>query len=807
MFKTRLCSLLILLSGIAAHAQLIPKLNSISPEWIQRGTTADIIVTGENLLGITEFVFSGGEEQLSATISSPSKSVRLESTTPNVFSTGAANDNKRVTAKLTISSEAVLGSHEMRVISPEGVSNPLTIRVTDTPEIVEAGGKHSLTNAQEVNLPTGILGKVGEADQTDFFKFFARKNEHLIFDVQASRLGFALDSSLAILDSNGKELARNEDANGFDSFIRFEVPADGNYFLTIRDFEHRGGDAYNYHLAAGALPYVESIFPFGGQRGKTAELKLAGVNLEGAETMKMAIDPNAPGGPQEIRAHTAKGFSNPRQFDVSAFGDFTENEPNNFQTNANEVSVPGNINGHIEKEKDEDVFKFKVGKNQRFIFEIYASRFGSKLDPLITISDAKGNLLQRNDDAMGEDARIDQTFGEAGEYYISIRDLLGRNGENFGYRLTIDPPAPPDFSAKLLADTLRINRGGRTIARIEVNRGGFGGPIEISCDNLPKGISCEPLVIPADFPTGLLLLAANEDAETGSFALELKATGVLKGKKETRSVQPIAGSKPTVRNKRGRVKNVEGKAVGTAYLTVLESAPFDVDWVTLSANVEQNQSTKVIAEVDRQNGFNGNVKISVEGYSAANEPITKSLELKQVTLKTNETRAEISLTAKIDSETGTRPIFIRAEAKVDGQPVVEYSRPMSLRVAEFPFTLNNSLPRLAVTTPPPGATNSTASEAEFSVKAQRRGLFTDDINLAIEGLTEGVSATATNLLRGTGEAGFKLIASEKCKPGTNTLTVVGTADVNGRKFQLRAPGIQFIVNAPSAEANQTAAAK
>ncbi len=806
MFKFRFCSLLFLFSGIAAQAQLIPKLNSISPEWIQRGTTADITLAGENLSQISEFAFSGDKEYFSVIVAPPAKPVvRLEAAA-NVFSTGSANDGKRVAARLTIASDAVLGPHEMRVITPEGVSNPLTIRVTDTPEIVEAGGKHSLANAQQIELPVGIFGKVGVADQTDFFKFSAKKNERLIFDVQATRLGSALDSSLTVLDSTGKELARSEDANGFDSLINFEVPADGDYFLTLRDFQHRGGDAYNYHLTAGALPFVVSIFPFGGQRGKTADLKLKGANLEGAETMKISIDPNAPFGPQEIRAHTAKGFSNPRQFDVSAFGDFMEKEPNNFQTNANEIFVPGNINGHIFKTNDADFFKFKVEKGQRFIFEIYASRFGSKLDPLLTLTDTNGNILQRNDDATGADARIDQTFAEAGEYFISIRDLLGRSGENFGYRLSIDPPVPPDFSAKLLADTLRINRGGRMIARVEVSRSDFSGPIEISCDDLPRGILCEPIVISEDSSTGLLLFTASADADLKSFPLELKAAAVLSGKKETRAVQPVSGSKPTKLDKRGRERKVAVKTVGAAYLTVLEPAPFEVNWLTLIASLEQNQSSKFLAEIERRKGFSGDVKISVEGFSAGNDPIAKNLEVGEITLKTNDTRAEIAMKAKIDSETGVRPIFARAEAKVDGQTVVEFSGPMLLRVTEFPFTLENSLPRLAVTTPAAGVKNSIASEAEFLTKTQRRGLFTDEINLTIEGLPEGVTATSTNFFRGNSEVNFKLTASDKSKPSTNTLTVIGTAEVNGRKFQLRGPGIQFIVNAP-AEVNQTAAAK
>jgi hypothetical protein len=247
----------------------IPKLTIISPEWVQRGTTTDIEITGENLSDITEFSFSG-EEGLSAEPGPPSKSaVRLDSTTPGIFSTGPASDSKRITVKLTISADTTLGNHEIRVITPGGVSNPLQIRVTNIPEMYEPGKNHSVAEAPRVNLPVGIAGRIRVPEQTDFFRFNAKKGELLLFEVQANRIGSPLDSSLALFDSNGKELVRNEDANGFDSFIDFTVPADGDYAVSIRDFQMRGGDNYNYHLIAGAVPYLKSIFPFGGQRGKT----------------------------------------------------------------------------------------------------------------------------------------------------------------------------------------------------------------------------------------------------------------------------------------------------------------------------------------------------------------------------------------------------------------------------------------------------------------------------------------------------------------------------------------------------------
>ncbi len=800
MLKNRPYIFLLLTFLTAANAQPVPQLKSISPEWMQRGTTADVIISGENLSGLTDFAFSG-DENLKAEIAPPARpKVRLESANGNIFSTGAAKDDKRISAKLIISEEASLGSREVRVITPGGISNPLTIRITDTPEINEAGGKHSLTNAQEIEMPIGILGKVGEADQTDFFKFHAAKNESVIFDVQASRIGSALDSSLAILDSAGKELAKNEDAIGMDSFLIFPVPADGDYFVTIRDFEHRGAGNYDYHLTAGTLPYVESIFPFGGQRGKEVNLKLSGVNLEGAEKMKVTLDENAPGGTQEIRAHTAKGFSNPRQFDVSFFPDTNEKEPNNLLTNANEVVAPGNVNGRISKPKETDFFKFKADKGQRFIFEIYASRFGSKLDPLLTLQNAKGEMIQQNDDAMGADARIDQAFAEAGEYFISVRDLLERGGENFGYRISIDPPAAADFSGRLLTDSVRLHRGGRSLVRVEVTRSGFGGAIEILPEDLPKGVTCSPLVIPAEFPTGLLLFSASEDAELGTEPLVLKAVAVLNGKRESRSLQTVVGGK-IVKGKRGAQRKVEGKAVAGAYLTVLEATPFTADWVTLSAGVEQNESTSVMAEVERRNGFSGDIKVSLEGFSAGNEPITRSFNVEpgEIVLKGNDTRAQFKLTAKLDSETGSRPIFVRTESAGN----IQYSRSMPIRIGEFPYVVTTSLPRLTVTAPPIGATNLAAAEAELTVKFQKRGLFTENVNLTLEGMPDGVTFS---ILQNTSDAEIKFTATDKAKPSTNTVVVVGSASVNGRDFKQRAPGIQFIVNAMT-DTSETAAAK
>ena len=137
-----------------------------------------------------------------------------------------------------------------------------------------------------------------------------------------------------MLNAAGKELVRSEDVNGLDSLIDFTVAEDGEYFLQIRDLRYQGGKDYKYRIVAGELPYLDAVFPLGGQRGKSVDVTLRGRNLEGLSNMKLKVEPNAPLGQQEIRAHTARGYSNPVLFDVGEVSEVSETEPNNTSSNA-----------------------------------------------------------------------------------------------------------------------------------------------------------------------------------------------------------------------------------------------------------------------------------------------------------------------------------------------------------------------------------------------------------------------------------------------------------------------------------------
>jgi hypothetical protein len=783
--------LFLLATALAAVAQPAPKLTAISPEWIQRGTTIDVTLTGENLGGVTQILFNG-DAGLTATNQPPAApppanpSVVIESTGGGISRAQPApppRDDKKLVLKVTATSDALLSARELRVVAPGGVSNPLNLNVGQWPEVAKRDSNSSLAEAQPLELPAVISGVLNTAAQTNYYKFKAKKGEDFVFEVDAARRGLALDSSLSVLDTNGKELTRNEDAIGLDSLLFFTAPADGEFMVALRDFRFRGGNEYSYRLTAGPIPYVESLFPFGGARGKPVEVAIMGHNLDGTTKMTLEIAPKAPRS-QEIRVKTPRGYSNLIPFNVSDLNEITEAEPNNALTNAQSAAAPLVINGRIGAAGDVDRFKFKSDKDQKLVCDVAAGRFGSKLDALLILTDTNGTVISQNDDAAAADARIEFDAKKDTEYLLAIRDLTDRGGERFGYRLSVRPPtaaAGPSFTARFLPDATRIHREGTAKVRCEVTRaGGFDGPVRFVFADLPSGVFADPVIVPNGPASGIILLSASKDAPLGSFPIRLTAMGVIGGKNVTVNAEPLSGE----------------NAVRQAYLSVVDSTPYRLELATLSASVEQGQSTTIDVLALRREGFANQIKLSVEGFSAGREPVSKSFDVGEALIKDGESLGKITLKAKMDSEIGTRTIVVGGLAGLDGQLYSQYTQPIPITVTQYPLTLSSTLPRLSLAVLPPGS-ESAAGEAETKIRVDRRAGFNGDVELSIEGLPEGVKSEVPKIPSGVGEVTVKLFATDKSKLGTNfNLKVVGTAVFNDRNYKTRTGNIGLSVAMP-----------
>ena len=95
------------------------------------------------------------------------------------------------------------------------------------------------------------------ASDCDFFSFEAAVGDTIVAEVNARRLDSPLDSALSLTDSDGRQVAFNDDhddkSNGLnthhaDSYLAVTLPASGRYFVKLCDIQQKGGVEYAYRL-------------------------------------------------------------------------------------------------------------------------------------------------------------------------------------------------------------------------------------------------------------------------------------------------------------------------------------------------------------------------------------------------------------------------------------------------------------------------------------------------------------------------------------------------------------------------------
>ena len=142
-------------------------------------------------------------------------------------------------------------------------SNEVIYAVDALPACNEAEPNDDMTNAQPVDLPRIVDGRIGRPGDVDVFRFDARAGDEVVAEVQARRLHSPLDSLLRLTDASGRVLEWNDDNvqkdghlhtdMGFlthhaDSYLSARLPEDGSYFVRLADTRSHGGDAFAYRL-------------------------------------------------------------------------------------------------------------------------------------------------------------------------------------------------------------------------------------------------------------------------------------------------------------------------------------------------------------------------------------------------------------------------------------------------------------------------------------------------------------------------------------------------------------------------------
>ena len=106
---------------------------------------------------------------------------------------------------------------------------------------------------------------------------------------------------------------------------------------------------------------------------------------------------------------------------LSAVKVFSETEPNDKRTQANQISVPTVVVGRLSKSGDSDAYGVSVKDGQTLVVSATANQIlKSPMDAVLQLTDLRGNVLAQSDDVRGLDPQIVFTADADQDFLIRI---------------------------------------------------------------------------------------------------------------------------------------------------------------------------------------------------------------------------------------------------------------------------------------------------------------------------------------------------------------------------------------------------
>ncbi|MEN6407501.1 MAG: PPC domain-containing protein [Thermoguttaceae bacterium] len=136
-------------------------------------------------------------------------------------------------------------------------SNELPLAVGDWPEVLEKEPNDSTAQAQTIEPPTAVNGRIQRPGDVDCYRLDVKAGSQLILEILARRLDSPLDSVVTLLDANGRQVAQNDDyedesmpqiTHQADSRLSWTFKKSGVFFLRVADIQGKGGRDYAYRL-------------------------------------------------------------------------------------------------------------------------------------------------------------------------------------------------------------------------------------------------------------------------------------------------------------------------------------------------------------------------------------------------------------------------------------------------------------------------------------------------------------------------------------------------------------------------------
>ena len=743
------------LSLVASSYAASPRLGSVTPRGVQRGQEVTVSFNGSSLADAEEILFYEG------------KGFEVTKLEP-------AAGNVKVTMK--IAADVRLGEHVAQVRTKTGLSDYRTFWVENLAVIEEVEPNSEFAAPQVIELNKVINGNVGNED-VDYYVIEAKKGQRISAEVVAMRLSTALfDPYVAILDEKRFELSANDDTALAlqDAYASIVAPADGKYFIEVRESAYAAGN--NYRLHVGTFPRPTAVYPAGGKFGEETEVKFLGlptgdlvqkVTLPAEEVTDFGVFAQDDGG----LAPTGNNF---RLFE---HGNAFEAEPNNEIATASPVEFPLAFNGIIQDPGDIDCFKFTAKKGQQFEVECFARRIRSGLDPVMNLYNAAGGGIAGNDDSRGPDSYFRFNVPADGEYVIRVTDHLGRGGPDLVYRiefqaikptLTLSIPRVERYGQ--YRQQIYVPRGGRFGTLINAGRGNFGGELVLEGKDLPAGMTMVCENMPANMSTMPVVFEVAADAPLSGKLLNFTARHVeneaIRGGFTNRADYIISAPGQSLY----RWKDVKQLAVA-----VVDELPYKIDIVVPKVPVVRDGSMQLKVVATKKEGWDEQINVQLPfrppGLGAASS----------VNIPKGQTEVGYPINANGNAQIKMWKVYaLGTSGGMWGS-----SQLADLEIADAFVRFEMQRPACEQ-----------GQEAQILCKLNHTTPFEGEATAEILGIPPKVTTTAMKFNKDTKELIFTLKTDPAAPVGKHNMICQVTIMKNGEPIVSRAGGVQFQIDKP-----------
>jgi hypothetical protein len=649
-----------------------------------------------------------------------------------------------------------------------------------------------------------------------------------------------------VYDNKDRQLASNRGYFGTDALTDFTAPQSGEYRIRVFLFTHtfrpaiagnmpQGASDYFYRLSVSAAPWIDAIVPNVVEPGKPTTVTVYGRNLPGSkpdpkaivedcvlETMTMTVTapaeakdkltytghvPPAMGWQDgfEVRVKNAIGSSNPFLVGIARVPVVLDNGTNDTPETAQEVQLPCEIAGRVEKRRDRDWYTFNAKKGDTWNIEVLSSRLGAPTYMAIlmrlpaTKSEFYESPLQESNNqfAMRFFSRSEDppnyrfVVPADGKYQLLVTSRAGDTlyGPRHNYAVRISQEIQ-EFRLIALSsevdvpDALNVRAGGQAAFTVLAHRpDGFTSDIELSAEGLPAGVTCTPQILNNIVRKTTLVLTATPEAASWVGEVKVKGVATINGTKVTQyarpagivwPIQPNQNTPTASRLEQGLWLSVRGKAPFTLTPTIDKADLVQGDKATVKVKLNrlwpEVKTPMQVGLMQSQNRQGSEVPQNLRFNN--NQPVN---------INPGQAEATLPVTVANDVPPGVYNVVFR------GQTQIPYNKDPMSKVKPNTFIVQPSLP-LTVTVLPKAvaqlslSTNSmnvkVGGQSEIVVRVQRRFNYQGEfkVQLVLPMGVTGVEAGDVTIPAGKDEAKLVVkVPAGQTPGGRNNLIVKVTA--------------------------------